>query len=91
MALLPVHIIAGSFGITSGFIALYTLKGAKLPRKCGMVFVYTMPVVAITGTVVGTLTSGMAAIVPGVRTYLGVTALLTVLHPIPKFNWLDAT
>lgn len=90
MALLPVHIIAGLIGIASGFIALYTLKGAKLHRKSGMVFVYAMLVVAITGTVMGTLMSEMAAIVPGVLTvYLVITALLTVRRSTPKFSLLD--
>ena len=61
MALLPIHIIAGLTGIVSGFIALYTLKGAKLHRKSGMVFVYAMLVVALTGTVMGAVLSEMSA------------------------------
>jgi hypothetical protein len=89
MVLLPLHIIAGLTGIVSGFVALYNLKGAKLHRKSGMVFVYAMLVVAITGTVMGALLSEMAAVIPGVLAfYLVITALLTVQRPALKFRWI---
>ena len=42
MTLLPVHIIAGSIAIIAGFISAFALKGAKLHRKSGMIFVYSM-------------------------------------------------
>jgi uncharacterized membrane protein len=51
MTLLPIHIIAGLIGLVSGAVALSTRKGAKLHRKGGMIFVYAMMIVAITGTV----------------------------------------
>ena len=90
MVLLPIHIIAGLTGIASGFVALYTLKGAKLHRKSGMVFVYAMLVVAITGTMMGALLSEMAAVIPGMLAfYLVITALLTVRRPALKFRWID--
>jgi hypothetical protein len=90
MVLLPIHIIAGLTGIISGFIALYTLKGAKLHRKSGMIFVYAMLVVAITGTVMGTLLSEMTAVIPGALTfYLVITALRTVRGPVLKLRWID--
>ena len=90
MALLPVHIVAGLTGIISGFIALYTFKGAKLHRKSGMVFVYAMLVVAITGTVMGILISEMSAVIPGLLTfYLVITALLTVRRSVQKFHWIE--
>ena len=43
--LLPIHIIAGLIGLATGAVALYAAKGAKLHRKSGMIFVYTMLVV----------------------------------------------
>jgi hypothetical protein len=91
MILLPIHIIAGVIGIGSGFVALSTLKGAKLHRKSGMVFVYAMLVVAITGTVMGAFISEMAAVIPGLLTfYLVLTSLLTVRRPASlKFPWVD--
>jgi uncharacterized membrane protein len=91
MTLLPIHIIAGLIGLISGAVALYALKGAKLHRKSGMIFVYAMLVVAITGTVMGSLVSEMAAVLPGMLTfYLVLTSLLTVRRPaVLKFPWID--
>ena len=91
MALLPIHIIAGLIGLVSGAVALATRKGAKLHRKGGMIFVYAMMVVAITGTVMGSLISEMAAVIPGALTfYLVLTSFLTVRHPVAlKFSWMD--
>ncbi len=91
MTLLPIHIIAGIIGLVSGAIALSARKGAKLHRKSGMVFVYAMMVVAITGTVMGALLFEMAAVIPGLLTfYLVLTSLLTVCRPVAlKFSWID--
>ena len=91
MTLLPIHIIAGVIGLVSGAVALSTRKGAKLHRKGGMIFVYAMMIVAITGTVMGSLISEMAAVIPGVLTfYLVLSSFLTVRRPVAlKFSWID--
>jgi uncharacterized membrane protein len=89
MTLLPIHIIAGFFGLASGAVALYARKGEKLHRKGGMIFVYAMMVVSITGTVMGLLLSEMAAVLPGALTfYLVLTSFLTVRRPILDFHWI---
>jgi hypothetical protein len=91
MTLLPIHIIAGLLGLTSGAVALSARKGAMLHRKSGIVFVYSMMIVAITGTVMGALLSEMAAVLPGALAfYLVLTSFLTVRHPdILKFPQAD--
>lgn len=91
MTLLPIHIIAGLIGLVSGAVALYAAKGAKLHRKSGMIFVYAMLIVAITGTVMGSMISEMAAVLPGMLTfYLVSTSFLTVRRPaVLKFPWVD--
>ena len=91
MTLLPIHIIAGVIGLISGAVALATRKGANLHRKGGMIFVYAMMVVAITGTVMGSLLSEMAAVIPGVLTfYLVLTSWLTVRRPVVlKFSLIE--
>src|SRR5688500_5974880 len=91
MTLLPIHIIAGLLGLASGAIALSVRKGANLHRKSGMIFVYAMLVVAITGTVMVALISEMAAVVTGSRTfYLVLTSFLTVRSPVVrKASWFD--
>lgn len=90
MTLLPIHIIAGVIGLVSGAVALSARKGAKLHRKGGMIFFYAMMIVAITGTVMGSLISEMAAVLPGVLTfYLVLTSFLTVRRRSQKFRWID--
>ena len=91
MTLLPIHIIAGLIGLVWGAVALSARKGAKLHRQGGMIFVYAMMVVAITGTVMGSLISEMAAVLPGALTfYLVLTSFLTVRRPVVlKFPWID--
>ena len=91
MTLLPIHIIAGLIGLVSGAVALSARKGAKLHRKAGMIFVYAMMVVGITGTVMGLLIAEMAAVIPGALTfYLVLTSWLTVLRPVVlKFSLIN--
>ena len=89
MTLLPIHIIAGVIGLVAGAIALSARKGAKLHRKGGMIFVYAMMIVAITGTVMGALISEMAAVIPGMITfYLVLTSWLTVRRPALNSHWI---
>jgi len=48
---LGVHIVMGSVGLLSGYVALFTAKGAPLHRKAGLVFVSVMLGMAMTGIV----------------------------------------
>jgi uncharacterized membrane protein len=48
-ASLVAHIVAGGVGILTGFIALYAVKGARVHRKSGTVFVYAMIAMALLG------------------------------------------
>ena len=91
MTLLPIHIIAGLVGLIAGALALSVRKGAKLHRKSGMIFVYAMLVVSITGAMMGALLSEMAAVIPGALSfYLVLTSWLTVRRPVVlKFFWID--
>jgi uncharacterized membrane protein len=80
MNLAPVHVLAGTIAILAGFTALYSVKGLKLHRKSGMVFVCVMLVMAISGTVMAFGHPGTALNVPAglVTAYLVITALATV-------------
>ncbi len=67
---LLVHVVAGALGLLSGYVALAASKGAPLHRKTGMLFVYVMVTMSITG--------GVIAAVDGVAPAINVpTALLT--------------
>lgn len=79
-----VHIIAGSLGIITGFVALYATKGSPLHRRLGLVFVYTM----LTTAVVGGLIAAGLGVAPSINipasvmtAYLVITALMTVRPP----------
>lgn len=81
---LLVHIVAGSLGLVSGFVALFAAKGAPLHRRFGMVFVVTMLVMTTTGTLLAAIRGAAPSInVPaGVLTaYFVVTGLATVRPP----------
>lgn len=85
------HIIAGLFGLISGAVALYALKGGKLHRKSGMVFVYAMLLMSGTGAVLAAVkTHERISVVAGMLAfYLTLTALLTVRHNYKKLHWID--
>jgi uncharacterized membrane protein len=79
--MLVVHILAGALALVSGYVALYAAKGARLHRRSGTVFVWTMLTMAVFGLVV-TLArdTGTAVNVPAamLTCYLVVTGLTTV-------------
>jgi uncharacterized membrane protein len=74
-----VHITAGGLGIVSGFLALYSAKGAWLHRRSGIVFVCAMVVMALSGAVIAALRGAEASVIGGMLAcYLVITALATV-------------
>ncbi|HJQ10835.1 MAG TPA: hypothetical protein VJ840_07360 [Gemmatimonadaceae bacterium] len=77
--LLPMHIVAGLVSLASGFVALYTRKGARVHRVSGIVFVYAMLVMAACGATMAVMRSQPANIAGGTITlYLVTTGLLTL-------------
>jgi hypothetical protein len=89
---LLIHILAGGLGLVSGYIALYSAKGAKLHRKSGMVFVYAMLTMCTGGVVIAAARSAAPSInIPAalLTAYLVITALTTVRPPVPQRRWLD--
>jgi uncharacterized membrane protein len=91
VTLLPVHIIAGSIAIVAGFVSVFALKGAKLHRKSGMIFVYSMLVLSISGAVIAALKHQTPNVVGGsLAFYMVTTALLTVRPRDQRSRWIDA-
>jgi hypothetical protein len=90
--MLFVHILAGSLGLLSGYVALYASKGAAVHRKSGLVFVCVMLTMATTGFLI----SAIEGVAPAINIptallvfYLVVTALTTV-RPLPVPRAFDA-
>jgi uncharacterized membrane protein len=84
------HVMAGLTALITGAVALYALKGAKLHRRSGILFVYAMLVVASTGTVMSIVHLNVGNVIAGVLTfYLVLTALLAVRRPSLEFHRID--
>jgi uncharacterized membrane protein len=89
-SLLPLHITAGAIAIVAGFVAVFALKGGRLHRRSGTIFVYTMVILALTGAIIAALRGGRVSAAQGVLTfYLVTTALLTVRDRVEEFRWID--
>src|SRR5437867_10111714 len=78
--LLPVHVVAGGLAIILGGVALVAAKGATLHRKSGILFVYAMLTMGISGSVLALRHSLTNANVLGgfMSAYFVITALTTV-------------
>jgi uncharacterized membrane protein len=76
VTLLPVHILAGGLGLVSGYVALSAAKGGTLHRKSGMLFVWAMLTLSVTGMLI----SALNGVAPAINIPI---ALLTVRVSAP--------
>ena len=90
--LLPVHIVAGGFAVVLGGVALLATKGAALHRGSGILFVYAMLTMGISGSILALRQSLTNANVLGgfMSAYFVVTALTAVRQPSPWTRALNA-
>jgi uncharacterized membrane protein len=85
-----VHIVAAMLALACGSVALYAAKGRTLHRKSGLLFVYAMLTMALTGAGMAAFTGNVGNVVAGVLTaYLVVTALFTVRSPTIRLRRVD--
>lgn len=92
MTLLPFHITAGVLALVFGYTALVAAKGASLHRKSGMLFVYAMVVMSLSGALMEALEASLTSVnvVAGLVTfYFVITGLLTVRSRSQVSPWLD--
>src|ERR1043165_462642 len=89
---LAIHIVAGSLGLLSGYVALYSAKGAKVHRKSGLLFVGAMLTMSGCGIALTTLAHNNWTVVntsAGLLTaYLVITSLTTVRPVSGGASWL---
>ena len=81
---LTAHILAGSIGLITGFIALFVIKGAKLHRRVGLAFVYSMLAMALAGGTMAIVKNiGVKVNIPSavLTAYLVLTSLAAVRAP----------
>jgi len=87
---LLIHILAGGLGLVAGAVALSATKGAGLHRKSGMLFVYAMVTMSLTGAMIaafrGIETNALGGLLAA---YLVITSLTTVRPLAAGSRWLD--
>src|SRR5271154_1218822 len=90
--LLPVHIVAGGLAIIFGGVALVALKGATLHRRSGLLFVYAMLTMGISGSILALRQSLTNPNVLGgfMSAYFVITALTTVRPVSTRTRWLNS-
>jgi uncharacterized membrane protein len=80
--ILGVHALAAGLGLVFGCVALYAAKGATLHRKSGILFVYAILAMSLTGAGMAAFKANVGNVVAGLLTaYLVITALITVRPP----------
>jgi uncharacterized membrane protein len=92
VTILPLHILAGVLALVFGYVALYAAKGGTLHRKSGMLFVYAMVTMSLSGALMDALRTWRISVnvVAGLLTfYFVTTALLTVRRRHQEFLWID--
>ena len=76
--ILPLHIISGTLGMLSGFVAVFLRKGSRLHARAGNVFVLSMLCLSASGAFLAVMKSQPGNILGGTLTfYLVATAWLT--------------
>jgi hypothetical protein len=89
--LLPLHIIAGTLGVLSGFVAVFLLKGSRRHSLAGNAFVISMMCLATSGVYLAIMKHQPGNILGGALTfYLVTTAWLTARRKDAKtgiFDW----
>ena len=92
MTLLPFHVLAGILALVFGYVALYATKGATLHRRSGMLFVYAMVTLSLSGALMDALKTWTISVnvVAGLMTfYFVTTGLLTVRPRAQGSLWID--
>lgn len=78
---LILHISAGTLGLLTGYVALYSAKGATVHRKSGILFVYVMLAMSVSGMLMALIRNAAPAVnVPAalLTAYLVMTSFTTV-------------
>jgi len=79
--LLPVHIVAGGLAIVLGGMALAVRKGGTLHRKSGILFVYAMLTMGISGSILAARDGLNPNLLGGLTSAYFVVTALTAVRP----------
>jgi uncharacterized membrane protein len=84
--LLPVHIVGGGLAIVLGAIALLARKGAVLHRRSGLLFVYAMLTMGISGSILALRNGINANVLGGLMSAYFVSTALTTVRPVSAWS-----
>jgi hypothetical protein len=88
--LLSLHIIAGTLGMLSGFVAVFLLKGSRRHGFAGNIFVVSMLILSASGTYLAFVKSQPGNVLGGALTfYLVATAWFTARRKDAEIGILD--
>src|SRR5687768_8885903 len=88
--ILFIHIASASLAVASGYVALFSPKGAPLHRRVGLVFVYTMLLMGISASVLAIAKGKESQVGAGLLiAYFTITALSTVREPSARRRTMD--
>jgi uncharacterized membrane protein len=82
--ILPVHVLGGILGLVFGYVALFSAKGAALHRKSGMLFVFAMVTLSLTGAFIAFVKSSSVSVIAGLLTFYFVTTALFTVRRRPQ-------
>jgi uncharacterized membrane protein len=90
LVVLLIHVLAGTLATITGFVALFSPKGAWLHRRAGAIYVAAMILLAISTAVLGAIIAKPGNIFAGAFTfYLVLTSWLAVRRPPRTFGWTE--
>ena len=88
--ILDLHIVSGTLGMLSGFVAVFLRKGSRRHGIAGHVFVLSMMSLSLTGVYLALMKTQPGNVIGGTLTfYLVTTAWLTARRKTPETGWLD--
>ena len=89
-AILDLHIVSGTLGMLSGFVAVFLRKGSRRHGIAGNVFVISMMSLSLTGVYLALMKSQPGNVIGGALTfYLVTTAWLTARRKSPETGLID--
>ena len=79
---LLVHVAAGMAGLLTGFAAVFAVKGGRLHRKGGMIFVYAMVTMGLVGLAIAAYEGKVSSVIGGLFTAYLVFTAMTAARPL---------
>ncbi len=90
LPMLVLHIVGGTLGMLSGFVAVFLLKGSRRHGLAGNVFVLAMLILSVSGVVLALMKSQPGNVLGGTLTfYLVVTAWIAARRKVVETGPLD--